>query len=261
MGKKYSAQYFPVNGADYEDEKLFHRDTVTRPRSKSRFLRVWLWLIHGVLISVTLLFFTLWARAPSKDDVHLYSPANEAIESKGIVRFNGSWDRPSVYRGSPSPGVEAAWNELTKDDGRQVDMTLEQLLRTGGEPAPFMVRYPEEYGGNYLATLEVFHYLHCIERVRQSSLAYYMKDDPNFVRRRTHPNHCIETLRQAIMCQSDVTMVTYDWVEGLDDPYPNFNIPHQCRDFEKILDWINGHHIYVPQLIRQEGNIDLPSPP
>jgi hypothetical protein len=41
-------------------------------------------------------------------------------------------------------------------------MTLEQLLRTGEEPAPFMAKYPEEYGGNYLTTVEVIHQLHCI---------------------------------------------------------------------------------------------------
>ncbi|KAG2028418.1 hypothetical protein BDR03DRAFT_1019830 [Suillus americanus] len=115
MGKKYSAQYYPVNGADDEDEKLLYKGAKTRPHSKSRFLHVSLWLIHGVLISVTLLFFTLWARAPSKDDILLYSPANEGIESKGIVRFNGSWDRHSVYRGSPSPDLEVAWSSITAD--------------------------------------------------------------------------------------------------------------------------------------------------
>jgi hypothetical protein len=68
MGKEYSAQYSPVNEADDEDAKLLQR----RIHSKSRFLHVSLWLIHGVLISVTLLFFTLWARAPSKDAILLY---------------------------------------------------------------------------------------------------------------------------------------------------------------------------------------------
>lgn len=65
------------------------------------------------------------------------------------------------------------------------------------------------------------------------------------------------------MCRSDVTMVTYDWVEGLDDPYPNFNAPHQCRDLEKILGWVEDRRIYLPQskLIRQEGDVDLPSNP
>ncbi|KAG2349828.1 hypothetical protein BDR05DRAFT_994816 [Suillus weaverae] len=267
MGKEYSAQYSPVDGADDEDAKLLHRGTENRPHSQSCFLHVSLWLMHGVLISITLLFFTLWARAPSKDDILLYSPANEAIESKGIVRFNGSWDRPSVYRGSPSPDLDAAWDRVTAD-GRLLAITPEQLLRIGEEPAPFMARCPEEYGGNYFTTVEVIHQLHCINMVRQSTWGdHYIVDDPDFVRSpdgwRIHLDHCVEILRQVIMCRSDVTMVTYDWVEGLDDPYPNFNVPHQCRDLEKILDWVEGHRVYLPQseLIRQEGNVDLPFPP
>ncbi|KAG2043236.1 hypothetical protein BDR03DRAFT_1006107 [Suillus americanus] len=115
MDKEYSAQYSPVKEAD-EVEKLLYKGTETRPHSKFRFLHLSLWLIHGALISVTLLFFTIWARAPSKDDILLYSPANEAIESKGIVRFNGSWDHHSIYRGSPSPDLEVAWSGVA-DDG------------------------------------------------------------------------------------------------------------------------------------------------
>ncbi|KAG1863650.1 hypothetical protein F4604DRAFT_1784387 [Suillus subluteus] len=265
MGKEYSAQYSPVKGADDEDEKLLHSSTETRPHSKFRFLHVSLWLIHGVMISVTLLFFTLWARAraSSKDNILLYSPANEAIESKGIVRFNGSWDRHSVYRGSPSPDLEVAWGGVA-DDGRPLAMTLEQLLKMGEEPAPFMIRYPEEYGGNYMASVEVLHQLHCVNTVRKSSWGdHYMADHPDFIRWRIHLDHCVEILRQVIMCHSDVTMATYDWVEGIDDPYPNFSLPHQCRDLEKILDWVDARRVYVPQpkMIRQEGNVDRPFPP
>lgn len=268
MGKEYSAQYSLVDGADDEDAKLLHSGAETRPHSKSRFLHVSLWLIHGVLIFITLLFFMLWAWAPSsRDDIFLYSPANEAIESKGIVRLNGSWDRQSVYRGSPSPDLEVAWDRVSLD-ARLMDMTLEQLLKTGEEPAPSMTTYTQEYGGNYMATIEVIHQLHCINMVRQSSWGdHYTANDPDFLNSpgawRIHLDHCIEILRQVIMCRSDVTMVTYNWVEGLDNPYPNFNVPHQCRDFEKILDWVEDHRIHIPQskVVRLEGNVDLPVPP
>jgi hypothetical protein len=72
MGKEYSARYSPVDEADNEDANLLYIGAKTKPHSKSRFLRASLWLIHGVLISITLLFFTLWVRTPSKDDILLY---------------------------------------------------------------------------------------------------------------------------------------------------------------------------------------------
>ncbi|KIK42893.1 hypothetical protein CY34DRAFT_804465 [Suillus luteus UH-Slu-Lm8-n1] len=37
--------------------------------------------------------------------------------------------------------------------------------------------------------------------------------------RRTHLDHCIEILRQDIMCPGDVAMVTYDWARGIEDPF------------------------------------------
>lgn len=266
MGKEYSARYSPVDEADNEDAKLLYRGTAIKPLSKSRFLQVSLWLIHGVLIFITLLFFTLWVRSPPKDDILLYSPANEAIETS-IVRLNGTWDRHSPYRGSPSPELEAAWDRITAD-GRLLGMTSEQVVRAGGEITPHLARYPDEYGGKYLMTVETIHQLHCINMVRQSTWGgHYTQHDLDFNHNpdewRIHLDHCIEMLRQNIMCRSDVTMVTYDWVEGFDDPYPSFSVPHQCRNFEKILDWVEDHRVHLPQskLVRQKGSIDLPSPP
>lgn len=65
------------------------------------------------------------------------------------------------------------------------------------------------------------------------------------------------------MCRGDVTMLTYDWVEGVKDPFPNFNIPHRCRNFEKILNWVDDHQVHIPKtkMFRVEGTVDLPSPP
>ncbi|KAG2031722.1 hypothetical protein BDR03DRAFT_91481 [Suillus americanus] len=119
MRKEYSASYSPVDGVDdHDDTNLLDYNTVlTRPPPKSRLLQVhWSpWLSHGVLMSITMVFFVLWVRAPSIDDVVLYSPANEAIESIGIIRFNGTLGTPSIYSGSPSPDIDAAWNRISSN--------------------------------------------------------------------------------------------------------------------------------------------------
>jgi hypothetical protein len=76
-------------------------------------------------------------------------------------------------------------------------------------------------------------------------------------------DHCIEMLRQFTMCASDVTMITHDWVEGKDTPVPDFNVHHQCRNFEKVLDWVDEHRVFVTrsEMVRLDDNVDLPSPP
>ncbi|KAG1742587.1 hypothetical protein EDD22DRAFT_786600, partial [Suillus occidentalis] len=183
------------------------------------------------------------------------------------IRFNGSLGAPSIYRGSPSPEIDAAWNRISLD-ARPVRMTLEQLLRTGEKPSPSMAKFPDEYGGGYMATVEVIHQLHCTDMLRKASWGIHDESSGHDSHEpsdfwRTHLDHCIEMLRQNIMCRGDVTMLTYDWVEGVKDPFPNFDIPHRCRNFEKILNWVDDHQAYMPKskMFRVEGTVDLPSPP
>lgn len=61
------------------------------------------------------------------------------------------------------------------------------------------------------------------------------------------------------MCSADVAIITYDWVEGHEEPYPNFNTKHQCRDFEKVLRWGKEHVMNVPlsRLGRLGDEVDL----
>lgn len=53
-------------------------------------------------------------------------------------------------------------------------------------------------------------------------------------------------LRQKITCDGDVNMITYNWVKGYYAPHPNFNVVHQCRDFESIAKYAYDHRIVSP---------------
>lgn len=61
------------------------------------------------------------------------------------------------------------------------------------------------------------------------------------------------------MCIGDVGVVTFDWVEGLPNPYPDFNTWHQCRDFEKIFAWFDEHA--VPARVEVNGVVPLKEAP
>lgn len=43
------------------------------------------------------------------------------------------------------------------------------------------------------------------------------------------------------MCASDVTPVTSNWVQGHHSPHPDFNTMHKCRNFDKLLEWVEDH--------------------
>lgn len=50
-------------------------------------------------------------------------------------------------------------------------------------------------------------------------------------------DHCIDILRQAVTCASDVTVATSNWIQNHPRPYPDFNTMHKCWDFDVVRKW------------------------
>lgn len=270
---KDSLEYSPVDAVDYGNEEESFDDAEEfragpRPKLYSN-LRVWPVVSHGTLLCTSILFFALWMGTPSPhlhDDIPVYSPASGAIDSM-IIRFNGTLDFPSIYRGPPSQEIDAVWARIT-DDVPPTRMSLEEILKAGEVDTPSKVKYPPEFGGGFMVSMEAPHQLHCLNLLRKASWPkYYGPIDPSFQDTpevvRMHLDHCIEMLRENTMCNADVTMITWDWVQGYKIPYPNFNTRHQCRDFEKVLDWTVEHAVHIPRsaVTRFEDTVDIPLPP
>ena len=74
------------------------------------------------------------------------------------------------YRGVPSPEIDAEWMKigLGTQPIRLFDDDLKRLNKSD-EPMKPLHRIPEEFGGGYLAMLEVFHLLHCLNALRKAS--------------------------------------------------------------------------------------------
>ena len=52
-----------------------------------------------------------------------------------------------------------------------------------------------------------------------------------------HMDHCIDSLRQHIMCASDVTPISYAWYPNYNLTLPTTAVMHTCRDFDAIREW------------------------
>lgn len=81
---------------------------------------------------------------------------------------------------------------------------------------------------------------------------------PGHVRRFPHAS-CDQV---EYMCNADVTLLTWDWVQGHNIPYPNFNTRHQCRNYKKLSDWSIEHamHIPRPEVTCFEDTVDMHFP-
>lgn len=111
-------------------------------------------------------------------------------------------------------------------------------------------------GGGYMASLEMFHQLHCLNFLRKwTYMEYYQGIDDfwkeeNKFHLREHTDHCIDMLRQVLMCQSDTGLVVFHWTKKVGSPSPYFSTSHRCRDPEQVLQWAHAiakpvnRHIY-----------------
>ncbi|KAK4209577.1 hypothetical protein QBC37DRAFT_294325, partial [Rhypophila decipiens] len=117
--------------------------------------------------------------------------------------------------------------------------------------------YPKQSDpGYYAANLVVFHQLHCLNSIRialdkEYYLAQSLVDDWKFHPKRgpygtEHISHCVNVLREAIMCAADTSVVTFQWNEGIKSAQPRSDVLHVCRDFEGIWDWAWENRGVVP---------------
>jgi hypothetical protein len=63
--------------------------------------------------------------------------------------------------------------------------------------------------------------------------------------------------------ESSFANTSDDYCRGINQPYPNFNTPHKCRNFEKVLDWGIQNAVKIPggHVSRSGSEIDLPEGP
>ncbi|KAL0944669.1 uncharacterized protein CTRU02_202556 [Colletotrichum truncatum] len=140
---------------------------------------------------------------------------------------------PNAYEGRPTAENEAAWADLMSVGMISISEEENSRLPMGGS-APVRDAnglVPDKY----LVQTSVSHQLHCLKRLREliwdseKGLAEHWQYG--------HGSHCIDYLRQSIMCHGDLTPIYMMWSEehgtfmGVQE-----NIM-QCRSWEAIMEW------------------------
>ncbi|KAH6716956.1 hypothetical protein BKA61DRAFT_718630 [Leptodontidium sp. MPI-SDFR-AT-0119] len=93
------------------------------------------------------------------------------------------------------------------------------------------------------------------------SFDYYQNLNPGWAKRpllTQHADHCIDMLREVLMCQSDTGLITYHWVKNFSTPMPDFSTPHSCRDPEVVLRWTRDNEFRLTEpIVRRGGEMEL----
>ena len=66
--------------------------------------------------------------------------------------------------------------------------------------------------------------------------------------RPSHVRHCIDLLRQSLMCQADTTVEVVD--EAINGVH-GFRVMHTCRDWDQLVEWTSRQQLnqHVEQIV------------
>jgi hypothetical protein len=56
-----------------------------------------------------------------------------------------------------------------------------------------------------------------------------------------HFSHCIEMIRQSLMCSADITPMVWQWSEKDQKTQLHVDVAHTCRNWESISVWAKEH--------------------
>ncbi|KAI9640574.1 hypothetical protein NHQ30_010872 [Ciborinia camelliae] len=206
---------------DIEDDQT--HELLTRRKLSSSVV------LHIILIILyTIIAFTFVYTKP-------FSPAQESVSYESVT-INTPLEDKNPFKGEPRQELEDAWYNILKY--QNIRVTKEELDLINRTSVPL-----NDAQGGYLANLDVFHELHCLNIIREHVYREFYPDQHSLTLQRQHVDHCIDTLRQTAMCHADISLLTYTWIDDYRWPWPNFDIAHECRSWEKVLEWTKGRYV------------------
>jgi hypothetical protein len=144
----------------------------------------------------------------------------------------------SIFRREPSAEVDAAWDKISTL--RPLAIGRKELIKLGYDPEQTAM-WPEDLGigrDKYIARMDVFHQLHCLNTLRKEAyFSHYYGYGNRTEKQEIHLSHCLHLLLQNLMCTANVDIITHFWTETRSLAWPDFSINHKCRDFDSLLKW------------------------
>ncbi|KAL2277820.1 hypothetical protein FJTKL_15112 [Diaporthe vaccinii] len=135
------------------------------------------------------------------------------------------------YTGHPSQKLDDNWDRLV---GGYIALTQAEAAKIQGEVSVD--------GGSYFVVPHVRHSLHCVNYLRKVAYEKWYptirtENKPTVPTFWQHVDHCIETLRHTVQCQSDLTPVPHVWSEGKQMYLADTSLEHTCRNYDVLMDW------------------------
>ncbi|KAK3386735.1 hypothetical protein B0H63DRAFT_468298 [Podospora didyma] len=156
------------------------------------------------------------------------------------------------------PGKEVTFRFPTEYEqtGPEGDKLWDQLMPVGSGfvRVPYPRRFdmpasepiPDDIEEGEIYSLSVTHQLHCLAVLRDVIIKYEKRDKSRFAGD-GHEYHCLDYIRQSVLCAGDTTLDYADErTVGPDGQVTRYgftgaNSTHQCRDWDAIKSFVEEH--------------------
>ncbi|OJJ67982.1 hypothetical protein ASPBRDRAFT_660526 [Aspergillus brasiliensis CBS 101740] len=223
-----------INKEDFDNGTLYaDHQRQTSLRWSSLCFHLILASIYGAAFLAATYRSTSSIRCQDRKSDHLIaSPLYEAVEIERKT-INASIETENPFKGAPSEELDHAWHQLFINSNIRV--TAEDLQKINRTSVPIH----DEKGGYY--AIPVINYdQKFLRQVIYHS--YYHVGKPTTP---MHIEHCIDNLRQNIMCKADIALLTFTWDPSDRAPKPNFVVEHECANWEKVDKWAEEHRFDI----------------
>ncbi|QDS76510.1 hypothetical protein FKW77_005690 [Venturia effusa] len=245
-----------MDSHSFEEERLLNSndEQLDQPRKLSKPM-IFLLVANVTLLFASAISFSFLAKGIMK----LKEPSPECFDENLLeppiiwqqTTFNTSVDIAKGFATDwfdpTSPEVSADW--FSKLNVGHISISDEEAIHLPKETAH------DEHG--YIGVLEVFHQLHCLtqamriddrkfqNRIRQRfynlNTTHHQKESAHLTA--SHDKHCFNYLWQTLMCHVDVSVMSLEWNEGLEDYIADFAVVRQCRNFEVVKAWAKEREV------------------
>ncbi|KAI2630916.1 hypothetical protein GGR54DRAFT_176530 [Hypoxylon sp. NC1633] len=234
-------------GDDHEsdtasDQLLDYDYTSSEPRVKSRVVatvslfRVYVVILHILLLALVSVQWNENRPTTSHLTVKTtWSPVQEFIKYEVRPAKAPGYGKDQKFAGPPTEEQDDAWDYII--DGSFFNATIDELEKAGED----LDDLAELTDGGYLASIGVYHELHCLRQLR----LYVYRDIyyPNLTHRgdmylQNHMDHCLEALRQTIVCYGNTALSSFHWERpDAPSPEPRSNARSVCAQWDSIENW------------------------
>ncbi|KAK3399799.1 hypothetical protein B0T20DRAFT_406986 [Sordaria brevicollis] len=177
---------------------------------------------------------------PKPGAVIPYSPAPVKYVNKWLT---GDPDTKK-FMGKPRPELDQAWHDLL--DSTLIKYSADELFLANNATS---VQHKD---GGFVGGLGISHSLHCLKRLKQylHPEYYYGHEQQDWDELYSHVDHCLESLRQEILCNADVNVYTLKWTpHSRFKPTVKVPQPHACVDWDALHGWMKGRQARLEDMV------------